>query len=173
MRTSTGLEGVSKTLTIGLLLLAIMGLGSGPCWAEEALRVFITEIIADTSEILADGEIESITQRYVGREVAIADLDEMVEEINALYRQRNFPTAKAILPAQKVEDGVVRIRLVEGRIGRVLVEGNASSKASYFTRRVRLTPGDLVRLDDITSEVVRFNRVHDDQVAVRLLTVEP
>jgi hemolysin activation/secretion protein len=168
MRTSTCPEAVSKTLRRGLFLLTIIGLCSGPCWAEDVARIFITEIITDTSQILSESEIESVTSRYVRRDVTITDLNEMVGEINELYRQRGFITAKAILPAQKIENGVVRVRLVEGRIGRVVVEGNRSAAASYFTKRIRLTPGDLIRLDRMTNEVGYFNRVNDDQVNVQL-----
>lgn len=152
----------------GLLLLAIVVLCRGLCWAEDAPRVFITAVITDASQILSDSEIESVTGGYVGRDITIANLNEMVGEINELYQDKGFITAKAILPAQRVENGVVRIRLVEGRVGKVVVEGNRATAASYFTKRIRLKPGDLIRLDEITKELRYFNRVNDDQVGVQL-----
>ena len=94
------------------------------------------------------GEIQSVTHS-IGRSVTVEDLNQMVEEINELYHAKNVVTAKAILPAQTVTDGVVRVRLVEGRIGRFFVEGNKKAVAGYFTDRIRLVPGELVRLDDI------------------------
>lgn len=138
------------------------------CLSQGPPSVVLADVLMDPSEILSEEEIQSVTHRYIGRSVTVEDLNQMVEEINELYHAKNVVTAKAILPAQTVTDGVVRVRLVEGRIGRVLVEGNKKAVAGYFTDRIRLVPGELVRLDDIAEEVARFNRVNEDQVAVQL-----
>jgi len=54
----------------------------------------------------------------------IGRLQELTEEISKYYRERGLILAQAILPVQEAEDGVVQIQIFEGRLGRVLVEGN-------------------------------------------------
>lgn len=156
------------------MLLAIWAIcqSAAVCLSQDAPSVVLRDVVIDPSEILSDGEIQSVTHRYIGRAVTADDIVQMVEEINELYQAKNIVTAKAILPAQTVADGLVRVRLVEGRIGRVLVEGNKDAVASYFTDRIRLVPGELVRLDDISADVAYFNLVSEDQVAVQLMPGE-
>jgi hemolysin activation/secretion protein len=159
---------IRKTAWIVLLASWTICQCAAVCLSQGPPSVVLADVLIDRSEILSEEEIQSVTHRYIGRSVTVEDLNQMVEEINDLYSFKNVVTAKAILPAQTVTDGVVRVRLVEGRIGRVLVEGNKKAVAGYFTDRMRLVPGELVRLDDIAEEVARFNRVNEDQVAAQL-----
>ena len=55
----------------------------------------------------------------------IGRLQEASEVITRYYRERGLILAQAIIPVQQVQDGIVRMEVLEGRLGRVLVEGNA------------------------------------------------
>lgn len=127
-------------------------------------RIVIKEIVTDKSEILSEAEIRKVTAVYEGKSYAIKDLFEIVEKLNALYKSKGFITAKALLPPQKVEGGVVRIRLVEGRVGNVLVEGNEHTRESFFLRKFSLKKGDLVRIDTLGKDLTYFNAVNDVRV---------
>ena len=131
-------------------------------------RIAIKSIVTGESEILSVEEIRQITATYEGKEHTISDLFEMVDKLNDLYRSKGFITAKALLPPQKVEAGVVRIRLVEGRVGNVLVEGNEYTRESFFLSKVSLKKGDLVRLDVLEKDLLYFNVVNDVRVRATL-----
>ena len=131
-------------------------------------RIVIKAIVTDKSEILSAAEINGITAGYEGKAHSIQDLFAIVDKLNALYRSKGFITAKALLPPQKVEGGVVRIRLVEGRVGKVQVEGNAHTRESFFRHRFSLHKGDLVRLDTLEKDLVYFNAVNDVRVRATL-----
>ncbi|HHW09924.1 MAG TPA: ShlB/FhaC/HecB family hemolysin secretion/activation protein [Firmicutes bacterium] len=155
------------SLPAGVDLPGRLSLGGGRCLAAE-MKIYVSAIITDDSEILTTEEIAAITGLYIGREVTVAQLNEVVAQINRLYEQKGFITARAVLPAQTVKEGVVHIRLVEGRVGKVEVTGNRTAVASFYTRRIRIKPGELVRLERIAKEVGYFNRLHSDQVQVQL-----
>lgn len=131
-------------------------------------RIVIKGIVTDKSEILSEEEIRKITAGYEGKRHTIKDLFEIVDKLNALYRSKGFITAKALLPPQKVEGGVVRIRLVEGRVGKVLVEGNEHTRDSFFLNKFSLKKGELVRLDTLEKDLVYFNAVNDVTVRATL-----
>ena len=131
-------------------------------------RIVIKDIVTDKSEILSVEEIRKITAGYEGKLHTINDLFEIVDKLNALYRSKGFITAKALLPPQKVEAGVIRIRLVEGRVGNVLVEGNEHTRDSFFLSKFSLKKGELVRLDTLEKDIVYFNAVNDVKVRATL-----
>jgi len=80
------------------------------------------EILGNT--LIAKGEIDSVLAAHAGAERNFADVQRAVEALEALYRQRGYSTVYVAVPEQELEKGVVRLRVVEGKIAKVLVEGN-------------------------------------------------
>lgn len=128
----------------------------------------LREIRFSPSEILSAEELASLAAEYTGREVSFGDLLNLIKRINAAYRKRRVATAQAILPAQDVSDGVVLIRLVEGRLGSFLLEGNNSTRSGYITRRIEMQPGELVDLPTLERDLILFNRTNDVQLRAEL-----
>lgn len=135
--------------------------GEGPAFTVRRFDI-------NRSEILSEDEIREILLRYVGREIHLADLYAMIGEFNALYRAAGFVTARAYIPPQKITGGMVRIVLVEGRVGRLRVEENDYIRDAYITRRLGLKEGDLVELDVLESALLRFNRLNQTKLSARL-----
>jgi len=125
---------------------------------ERTLQV--TKIVTDPSEILTSEEIEGVTGPLEGRVITINELLDAVERLNDLYREKGFLTARAILPPQSVEKGVVTLRLVEGRVGAVRIDGTRHMKEAYLRNSLTLSPGDLVRVDRLETDLRRFMAVN-------------
>jgi len=137
--------------------------------AAEVVRFLVREIEFSASEILSREELENIARDFRGRELSLADLQQLADRVNALYRTKNVVTAIAVIPPQDVSQGVVRVRLVEGRVGRIGLKGNESTQAGFITDRLRLKPTDLVDLDRLEGAMLRFNRTHDVQLRANLM----
>lgn len=135
---------------------------------EGEVRFLVREIEFSPSEVLSREELAALAAPYRGRQVSLNELRRLVEEVNALYRSKGVVTAQAILPPQDVTDGVVRIRLVEGRIGKVSVEGNATTSADYVAGFVHRAPGELVDVPSLERDLGRFNRSNDAKVRAEL-----
>lgn len=127
-------------------------------------RFFLSGVRIGTSEVLSDGEIRSIVANYVGRQVTLADLDHLVNDLNALYAKKGYVTARALLPPQVVRDNTVQITLVEGRMGQLAVKDKTHTRPSWLTRRIHLKPGDLIRLEDLQKDIVFLNQTTDLKV---------
>ena len=55
---------------------------------------------------------------------SIGRLQELADEVTKYYRSKGLILAQAVIPVQDVTDGVVKLQVFEGRLGRVLAEGN-------------------------------------------------
>ncbi len=140
-----------------------------PSTADDA-RFPVREILFQPpSEILPADSLDELAAPYRGRTVRLAELRELVTRINELYRSRGIVTAQASLPAQDVTSGIVRIRLVEGRVGQLRLQGNDSTDADYITDRLTLRLDKLVDLRALERDLVRFNRSNDAQLKADLL----
>lgn len=136
--------------------------------AADTAKVFISRIAVDASEILTSEEIRALTAPYENREITISELQAIVAKINELYKSKSYITAQALLPPQTIENGVVRIQLVEGRLGQLLLSGNHYTRDAFFLDRLTLVNGDLVRLDRLEQQLNYFNMTSDVRLRAEL-----
>jgi hemolysin activation/secretion protein len=70
-------------------------------------------------------ELAKIFSAQIDRPVTLQELEKLTARITARYRGDGYLLAQAILPAQEIRDGVVRIQVVEGFIDKVEERGAA------------------------------------------------
>lgn len=158
-----------RILPLFLMLVLFLSTQGGTIQAApDDDRVFIAQIVVSPSEILAETDIQSVTSDYEGTLVTLEDLSTVVDRLNALYLEKGFITARAVLPAQTIEEGVVHITLVEGRVGQPMVEGHRYTRPTFITNRVRLKPGDLMNVAALEEDILLFNGTNDIQLTAQL-----
>ncbi len=82
----------------------------------------------------------------------------MVKEINDLYAARGIVTAAAYLPPQKLKDGIVTIKIVEGRLGRIKITGANQLSSDFVLSHVDQKAGAVVDVPAMTRELAFFNK---------------
>lgn len=106
--------------------------------------------------VVTERELLPLLEEYVGPERSFEDLDDAAWAVTDHLRSAGYFLAQAYLPAQKVEDGVVEIAVLEGRIGQVRVESEDDIPVS---RRIidgilsALAPGTVIRDDTIERSI--------------------
>jgi hemolysin activation/secretion protein len=63
-------------------------------------------------------------QRYLRSGLTIGQMQNIANKLTEFYRAKGFFLAQALIPEQVVNDESVEIRVLEGKLGQVLVEGN-------------------------------------------------
>ena len=126
----------------------------------------LKQVNCGSSEILSQEEIAAVTSAYIGRQVTVKDLQEMAGKITDLYREKGYMTCGAVLPPQRIHEGVVEIRLIEGKTGEVTVTGNRHTKESYITGRLGLKPGEIANVDKLNRDLRWFHGTNDMQLRV-------
>jgi hemolysin activation/secretion protein len=120
------------------------------------------------SGYLSEGELNAVAQKYIGQQVSYADLQKLIAEINALYRERHILTARAILPPQKVAEGVVQVQLVEGKLGKTTIEGNTTTDASWIERWLGVEPGQPLDTNALAQRLELYNHVNNGRLDASL-----
>lgn len=139
-----------------------------PAKQSAGTRFMLKRIEYTKSELLSEQTLRELAADIEGREVSLAEVQAVVDRINALYRERGVPTAQAVLPAQEVSSGVLKIKLVEGRVGQILLEGNASTNDDFILSRLGQSPGELADVGELERSMMRFNRSQDVQLRAEL-----
>ena len=60
-----------------------------------------------------------------GRTLTLPELGDLAARITEHYRGHGYPLARAIVPAQTIQSGIVRIEIIEARYGRVSLENRS------------------------------------------------
>jgi len=132
------------------------------------VRIRVQEVRISPSQVLTGEQLRSVAAKYEGREVSLAQLFELVDEINGLYKQKGCLTCRAFLPAQTVEDGKVDVRLVEAKSGEIEIEGNNATRTSFLKRRLSPRAGELFDVSRLERDLETINATTDLQTAAEL-----
>ena len=123
--------------------------------------VYINSIDVSPSSILTAEEINSVVQPLVGKNVFISDIQKVIDQLNSLYAQKGFVTAKAFLPEQTVENGNIHIELIESKVGNISVSDNKWTRTKYITDRIEQEPGQLFDIVELEQDILDFNRYNE------------
>ncbi len=76
------------------------------------------------SSVYGDQQIANLFQNYLGHVISLADLQQIADTITLKYRRDGYILSKAVIPAQQIKSGVVNIRVVEGYVNSVDIQGD-------------------------------------------------
>lgn len=134
-----------------------------------AVKFTLQKINIDKSDVLAAETLDALKADYIGREIELKDLYELVNKINELYQAGGYLTCRATLPAQTIHAGEVKISLIEGKTDAVSVAGNKNTKSSYITNRLgALKPGTVASINRLNDDLLHFNGTNDVQLRIML-----
>ena len=134
--------------------------------AGEEISFALQQVIWNPSEILTKEQIQAVTVSYIGKQVTLKDLREMADKITNLYRDKGYMTCGAVLPPQRIHDGVVEIRLIEGKTGKVNLTGNRYTKTDFIMNRIGLKPGEIANTEKLNRDLRWFQGTNDIQLRV-------
>lgn len=128
------------------------------------------EIIDFMSDVVKDLSPDRRLQAYQGfvdqlrlqrlernQGLTIGQLQLVADEVTRYYRDKGFFLARAVIPAQEVVDGVVVIRVLEGRLGDVRAEGNED----YSLERLQAP------FEDVIGELVTVTAIEDSLLTLQ------
>lgn len=133
-------------------------------------RFVLSAVNFSSTALLDMAQLQAIAAPFVGKIVSFNDLGEMVNQVNALYVQRNQVFARAVLPPQRVVDGRVRIDLVEARLDTLSLQGQQRVDESWLKSVLGVTQGELLDAQVLDERIQKFHRASDARLS---LTAQP
>jgi hemolysin activation/secretion protein len=89
------------------------------------------------STVFNASDFEKITKDYVGKQISLAQLFEVRSKITELYVNKGYITSGAYLPPQRLtKDSIVEIRVIEGEVEAIQINGNKRLSQGYIRSRI-------------------------------------
>jgi hemolysin activation/secretion protein len=88
-----------------------------------AERFDIVEFAVEGTSVLAPAEIESAVYPFLGPDRSSADIEQARGALERIYHDRGYESVVVGVPQARSADGVVRLQVIEYRVGRLRVRG--------------------------------------------------
>jgi hemolysin activation/secretion protein len=129
----------------------------------QAPAFMVRQINVEGATLFSAAELHALVASYEGKEQTLEVLNTAADAINKLYQNKGYPTTRAFIPPQDVENGILTIHVQEGTIGKISLEGAKYYKARVILNQNTLSqkPGDLLNVPVLENELNRSNRINE------------
>jgi len=115
----------------------------------EGARVHVSEIRVTGATLFSEADLATLTGVAPGSDLTLAELRNAAAEITAFYNRKGYFLARAYLPPQEINGGVVTIAVAEGRYGEIAVHNESrldDGVAASLLDRPALQSGEVVAI---------------------------
>lgn len=99
--------------------------------------------------VISDSELQEIAAPYLGREIDSSALEELRIAITRRYVEAGYVNSGAVIPDQDVADGVITLRVVEGRLSEIIVGGAHGFRPDWLRDRIALGAGPPLNVNQL------------------------
>lgn len=150
----------------GGLLLATAFFGVQTSWAQTP--TFTIQNFAISGNTLLSADVtQAAVAPFIGKERGMDDITKAADALRNAYAAAGYPVVQVFPPEQTAADGVIALRVIEGKLSKVSVEGNQA----YDTANIRaslpaLKEGTSPNAPGVIADIVLANENPAKQVAV-------
>ena len=122
---------------LAAFLLAVLSVGVAPTFAQgttEAPRFEASRFAVEGNTVLAPAAVDDVLAPFAGPRRSFADMQAAVDALQQAYARAGFGAVQVSLPEQRLQDGVVRIVVVEPPLRTVTIEGNSHFDSASIRR---------------------------------------
>ncbi|MFH1878870.1 MAG: ShlB/FhaC/HecB family hemolysin secretion/activation protein [Candidatus Omnitrophota bacterium] len=130
-------------------------------------KFFIKNITVEGCESIDVSEIEPEINEYENKELSFNGLHRLSRKIQKEYLKRGI-IATCVIPQQKIDTGEVIIKVIEGKMGVLSVQGNEYFLDSILAGYWDIPIGEILRYDKMVRSLELMNENPDRDVEAQL-----
>jgi len=132
----------------------------------------VRKISVEESKVFSEKEIRKLMAPYENRTYTLENLREVARVITNRYRAKGYITSKVIIPPQRIAEDQVVFRVVEGKLGKVEVQGNRYFRKKMIRKEISTDSGEILNYNQLERDVLHINANVDREVKAVLLPGE-
>jgi len=108
-----------------------------PAGAAADLRFTLSRVVIDGAQaILVEAEFAEALAGLLGRPVTLGEVSAVADAIQARYLAAGYGLTRVFVPAQEIKDGTITIKVIEGHLEKVRVEGGTADDRARVEARL-------------------------------------
>jgi hemolysin activation/secretion protein len=139
---------------------AVLRPEDSPTRPKQALdrTVVVQSLAISGNTLISSAELEAEVAFVIGQALNIEQIYAIADTLTALYRARGYSASSVFLPEQRVDSGVIRLEVVEARVGQTFIEGAGIYDEDVLRATLRgLEDGAFLRDDLLERQVLILN----------------
>ncbi len=151
------------------MLSALMAVGSfGAASAAETApepTFYIREYRVSGAKLISQQEVGEAVYPFLGPGRTRTDAAAAAGAIQKLYQEKGFQTVSVEVPAQTGRGGIVVLKVVENKVGRLRVRGSRYfSLAQIKQHAPSMAEGTVPNFSDVTTDIIALNQWPDREI---------
>lgn len=139
--------------------------------AQEITSFYIREYRVEGAHRLKSLEVEEAVYPFLGPARTPDDVEQARLALEKVYHAKGYQTVSVVVPQQDPRRGIIRLEVVESKVGRLRVNGARFFLPSQIKRAApTLAEGNVPDMTRASKEIVALNRLADRRVTPELRT---
>jgi hemolysin activation/secretion protein len=110
------------------------------------------------NSVLSKEILSSLLQEFQDKELTFGQIDEAVNRVTDIYRQKGYFLARAYLPVQEINDHSLNIGVIEGYYGEIQLNNNSSVNTDVLQNYLdAIDTSKPISLDSVEKAVLLIN----------------
>jgi len=102
------------------------------------IKVLVKQFRFTGNSVISDAELTGVVRSYIDKEIATSDLQVIRNLLTKYYIEKGYINSGAILPDQKIQEGIVTYQIIEGELSVIQLSGQENLHHSYIYDRTLL-----------------------------------
>ncbi len=119
----------------------------------------VNGFVIEGNPSIPEAQLQELLADLKGRNASLGEIQAATRRITLLYRERGYPLARAYLPAQTIDGGIVKINVLEGRYGQVSAQNSSRAGGLALAPLQTLQAGETVRADELIRSLLLLQDV--------------
>jgi len=128
----------------------------------------IREILVEGGSLMHPKVRDEITQPFIGKCLAIADVEKLLGAVTTHYVERGYISVRAYIQPQDLQKGILRLLVVEGTVESLQIEDGGRGSVSPFNAFPGVV-GKPLNLRDFEQGLDQVNRLSSNSATMELL----
>jgi len=124
----------------------------------------LKEVKVTGSTVFKLQDFQPIYQSHLNRKVAFQEMQELSGKIESKYKEKGYFTTTVYIPEQDIKNGVIEIRIAEGKMGRLDVEGSKWFSADFIKKFFHAKKNEILNVKTMARDILRLNKNPDLEV---------
>lgn len=129
----------------------------------------LEKIVFEGNTKIPDEELQKLGLEVLGEDIFFDELLEVSSKVTNLYHSKGYLTSYAMVPPQRIVDGVATIKIVESKVGEMNIEGEKWTREWYLRHiimgKAGLREGDVFNAKNLQRAMKEINR--EDYVQIQ------
>lgn len=129
-------------------------------------RVLVKSIEIEGNRVVDSATLLALVKDGEGQSLTLPGLEKLAQKITRYYRIKGYFVARAYIPAQEITDGKLKIRIIEGNYGRLILKNHSLARDDIVQGILdaAVKDQDIVSVDTLERAMLLINDTPGAQV---------